>query len=71
LAKASLDLEAPKFGFYFHAWIYDYAALFTFARCSQAIHWKDEALNSYHQLLQKNIPSDVRSLVEKLESELR
>ena len=70
LAKACLDLAAPKFGFYFHAWVYEYAALFIFARCAQAIHRKEEALHAYHQILRKNIPLDMRSLIEELQNGL-
>ena len=63
LAQTALELSSPTFGSYFHAWVYEYATAVVFASCAHAIGFKEKAIETYRNLLTKNLPDDVRASV--------
>lgn len=60
LAEKGLSLAKPTCCGYFHPWVYDFALLYIWATCAEALGRKEEALNAYRSLLTKNIPDDMR-----------
>ena len=63
LAKLALPIKKPLCTGYFHAWVYDYALELVFADSAKALHRTEEAAYIYKELLQRDLPSDIRACI--------
>lgn len=63
LAKSALPMKKPLCTGYFHAWVYDYALELILAECAQALQHNQEASSIYRQLLQRDLPSEIRQSI--------
>ncbi len=62
--KMASSLVKPECAMYFHAWIYDYAAVFVCAQSAEDLGLKEEARSLYQKLLTCSVPEDMRRWIE-------
>ncbi len=60
IAKLGMPIKKPQCTGYFHAWVYDYALELILAECSEALGFSVEASLLYQNLLQKDLPLEIR-----------
>jgi glycosyltransferase involved in cell wall biosynthesis len=63
LGKMACELKKPDCAMYFHAWVYDYAALFVLAQSAEELGLKQVALNFYQTLKPRAVPEDMRLFI--------